>query len=395
VTATTGDASADVSWTPPASDGGNPITSYTVTSSAGDRTTVTADANGTVPTSARVSDLTNGIGYTFVVTATNALGPGGGSAASNAVTPQAAQSTPGAPTAVTATAGNASADVSWTPPASNGNSPITSYTVTSSAGDSATVTAEAGGAVPTTATVTGLVNGNGYTFTLRATNAIGTGPDSAPSNGVTAGVVPLFSDDFSQADGTAPANWDVRKSATGPGSGASITAGTLIETDTLSTAQVGTWQYVQAREKAVQPSWAAGTLSIAWQMSTAASASQTSSLVLTPSAVTTNAASQTDYLRVYVSNGRLFLVRNRAGTTTGLWSGAVAAGSGLRAFELNLDATNVTLREGPVGSSSTRIGPVAHGLGFAAGYPYLQVSTNAADTFIGRFDAVALTKRWP
>jgi hypothetical protein len=88
---------------------------------------------------------------------------------------------PAAPSGVTATAGNATATVSWSAPA-NGGSAITSYKVTPYIGSTAqspiTVTA-------TTATVTGLTNGTAYTFKVSATNAVGTSPDSAASNPVT------------------------------------------------------------------------------------------------------------------------------------------------------------------------------------------------------------------
>jgi fibronectin type III domain protein len=192
VAATAGDAQASVTWTAPLSDGGSPITSYTVTSSpAGGSVTVTAPAaGGTVPTTATVTGLTNGTAYTFTVTATNTVGSGPASLSSNSVTPAApapALTAPGAPTAVTATAGDAQASVTWTAPLSDGGSPITSYTVTSSpAGASVIVTPPAaGGAVPTTATVTGLTNGTAYTFSVTATNAAGTGAASANSNSVT------------------------------------------------------------------------------------------------------------------------------------------------------------------------------------------------------------------
>lgn len=86
--------------------------------------------------------------------------------------------TPDAPTSVVATAGNASASVAFSAPANIGGSAITSYTVRSSAGQTAT-----GASSPIT--VTGLTNGVSYTFTVTATNSFGTGPQSTASSAVT------------------------------------------------------------------------------------------------------------------------------------------------------------------------------------------------------------------
>ena len=88
---------------------------------------------------------------------------------------------PGAPTAVTATAGDAQATVSWTAPASNGGSAITSYTAISSP-DAKSCTWSTG---PLSCTVTGLTNGTAYTFTVKAHNVIGDGPASSASAAVT------------------------------------------------------------------------------------------------------------------------------------------------------------------------------------------------------------------
>jgi hypothetical protein len=86
---------------------------------------------------------------------------------------------PAAPTLPTATAGNAQATVSFTPPSFGTRDIVGQYTVTSKPGGiSATGTASP-------ITVTGLTNGTTYTFTATASNAGGTGPASGSSNPVT------------------------------------------------------------------------------------------------------------------------------------------------------------------------------------------------------------------
>src|SRR5262249_30043923 len=121
-----------------------------------------------------------GTTYFYRVTAVNPVGEG---AASNerSARPTAGATVPGAPTGVTAVAGDASAVISFAPPASNGGAAIFSYTLTASPGGlSAT-----GGGSPIL--LTGLTNGVTYTFTATATNIAGTGPPSASSNAVTPG----------------------------------------------------------------------------------------------------------------------------------------------------------------------------------------------------------------
>jgi uncharacterized repeat protein (TIGR01451 family) len=88
---------------------------------------------------------------------------------------------PGAPRDVVATAGDGQATITWSPPAHDGGAPITSYAVT--AGPGGHTCTWTGG--PLTCTITGLTNGTHYTFTVRATNAAGSGPPSVASNAVT------------------------------------------------------------------------------------------------------------------------------------------------------------------------------------------------------------------
>ncbi len=98
---------------------------------------------------------------------------------------------PNAPTIGTATDigtarafNNGAATVSFTAPAWTGGLPITSYTATSNPGG---LTAT-GGSSPLT--VAGLASSTAYTFTVRATNAVGQSSPSAASNSITATTVP-------------------------------------------------------------------------------------------------------------------------------------------------------------------------------------------------------------
>lgn len=91
VRVTAGDASAVVTWVEPDSDGGNTISSYTVTSTPSG---IAATVPG-VARSATMAGLTNGVAYRFSVTASNRTGTGPASAVSNVVTPTPAAATPG------------------------------------------------------------------------------------------------------------------------------------------------------------------------------------------------------------------------------------------------------------------------------------------------------------
>jgi hypothetical protein len=183
VTAVGGNASAAVSWSPPGNDGGSAITGYTVTPYLNGVPLAPRVFNNQLATTQTVVGLAIGTTYTFRVAAINLKGTGPVSAPS---APTATMSAPGAPTGVSAVPGNSSALVSWLPPASNGGSAITGYTVTSSPGG---FTATVAGTT-TSAVVSGLTLGTSYTFTVRATSVVGTGPASAPSPPVVPTAVP-------------------------------------------------------------------------------------------------------------------------------------------------------------------------------------------------------------
>ena len=222
ITGTAGDSSADLSWNPPASNGAS-ITSYQVSTDGGSTwntiSTQSSDSivNGNTVTTvtATVTGLTNGTSYPIKVRAVNSVGAGTPSNTAS-VTPVAA---PGAPTAVFASAGDTSATVSWSPAPANGST-VTGYTVTSSPGGH-TCTWTSG---PLTCTVTGLANGTPYTFSVTATNGVGTGPGSTASSAVTPAGLPgaPTAVNASAGDTSATVSW-----SPAPANGSTVTGYTV------------------------------------------------------------------------------------------------------------------------------------------------------------------------
>jgi alpha-tubulin suppressor-like RCC1 family protein len=125
-----------------------------------------------------------GFGIFCRVKATNTIAPSGVTADSN--TTATVTSVPDAPTIGTATStGSTTATVAFTQPANNGGSTITSYTATSSpSGITGTLNQAGSGTI----TVSGLAASTSYTFTVTATNAVGTSAASSASNSITTDV---------------------------------------------------------------------------------------------------------------------------------------------------------------------------------------------------------------
>jgi len=168
-----GNGQVTLTWDPPSDDGGAPILLYTIyrgNSSGGESFLIT------VPLVTTYIDLTvsNGVTYYYQVSATNAVGEGPLSNEASA-TPNPPATVPGAPQGLGATAGDATIALVWSPPGSDGGSPITNYKIyrgNSSGGES--FFTEIGNILAYLDT--GLTNGHTYYYKVSAVNAVGDGP---------------------------------------------------------------------------------------------------------------------------------------------------------------------------------------------------------------------------
>ena len=186
---TVGDGALAVSWSAPSDTGGSAVTSYDVRhirSDAADKSDDSWTERDGIWTSGAleytVDSLTNGVGYDVQVRAVNVAGEGPWSAAASA-TPQTVTD---APAVNLITPGDGALAVSWSPPAEDGGSAITSYDVRyirsdalDKADDSWTVRDSIWTSGDLEYTLSGLTNGVGYDVQVRAVNDAGDGPWSA------------------------------------------------------------------------------------------------------------------------------------------------------------------------------------------------------------------------
>ena len=174
--ATAGNGTVTLAWDAPFFDGGSPIINYRIYrgTAPGSETLLTTLGN-----QLRWVDmgLTNGAAYNYEVAALNVAGE---SPRSNEVSATPA-TTPSQPIGLTVSAGDGQATLSWSPPADDGGSSVTNYTVYRGV---ASGLEDILARTPTVLTYTdlGLTNGVTYYYEVAAINKAGEGPKSNEAN---------------------------------------------------------------------------------------------------------------------------------------------------------------------------------------------------------------------
>lgn len=176
----TSPTSAQVAFSPPASNGGAAITGYTARCESADGGVARTVTGAGSPIS--VTGLTADRSYSCDVRATNNVGSGAWSTRSATFATPRATTAPGSPTDVSATVlSSSSVRVAFNPPADDGGSAITSYRLLCTSPDGAASRIKDGTSSPLT--ITTLSPATRYQCQVRATNAVGTGAYS-PSTAI-------------------------------------------------------------------------------------------------------------------------------------------------------------------------------------------------------------------
>lgn len=161
--------SITATWTPGASDNGQPIEAFTVAAT----TATTSDecSAGATATSCSITSFSHPIevGSTFSVTV-EATNDNGNSPPSNEIT-AILGNPPDGPQSPSAVVSSHQIAVSWSPPVDDGGTPITGYLAKATHGSSS-ATCQVGD-LATGCTITGLTNGDTYAVTVVAQNEAG------------------------------------------------------------------------------------------------------------------------------------------------------------------------------------------------------------------------------
>ena len=170
----------NLSWNPPASNAGPPVTGYKIQFSI-DSGSFTDLVSNSASTSTSYSHTgVSSHTYTYQVFAINSVGTSTSSNIASAV-PTQVSSAPYTPSGLSAIAASpTSISLSWATPSSDGGSPIIGYKIEAKIGSGAYTILVANTASSSTSYLnTGLIVGSTYTYRVSAINSIGT---SNPSN---------------------------------------------------------------------------------------------------------------------------------------------------------------------------------------------------------------------